>query len=199
MLSERRRIELGERAHRVIPAGAHTYSKGDDQFPEEAPAFIERGEGCYAFDVQGNEFLDWGMGLRAVILGHAYPAGRGRGDRRRCATGSNFTRPSHDRGRVRRGSLLDLVPCAEMVKFAKNGSDATTAAVGSPAPPPAATSSRSRRPAVLLRRRLVHRHARRCTRASRTRSSALTAHVPLQRPRQRSRRCSTGTQARSPA
>ncbi len=111
----------------MIPAGAHTYSKGDDQFPDVAPAFIERGEGCYAFDAEGNKFLDWGMGLRTVILGHAYPrvVEAATAELRK---GSNFTRPSILELELAE-ELADLIPCAEMVKFAKNGSDVTTAAV----------------------------------------------------------------------
>jgi glutamate-1-semialdehyde 2,1-aminomutase len=118
---------LSERAHRVIPAGSHTYSKGDDQFPDSAPAFIERGEGCYAYDTEGNKFLDWGMGLRTVILGHAYPrvVEAAAAELRK---GSNFTRPSILELELAE-ELVDLIPCAEMVKFAKNGSDVTTAAV----------------------------------------------------------------------
>ena len=68
-----RSSELRPRAHRAIPGGAHTYSKGDDQFPQESPGFIRRAQGCYAWDLDGNRFLDWGMGLRTSILGHAYP------------------------------------------------------------------------------------------------------------------------------
>ena len=63
---------LQRKAHRLIPGGAHTYSKGDDQFPERAPAFIVRGLGCHVWDVDGNEFIEYGMGLRAVTLGHAF-------------------------------------------------------------------------------------------------------------------------------
>src|SRR5713101_782011 len=65
--------QLRERAHRIIPAGAHTYSKGDDQFPANAPPFIRSGRGARVWDTDGVEFVDWGMGLRSVILGHAYP------------------------------------------------------------------------------------------------------------------------------
>ena len=142
MLSERRLSELSERAHRVIPAGAHTYSKGDDEFPDGAPTFIERGEGCYAFDAEGNKFLDWGMGLRTVILGHAYPRVV------EAATvalrkGSNFTRPSILELELAE-ELADLIPCAEMVKFAKNGSDVTTAAVRLARAATGRDSSRSR-------------------------------------------------------
>jgi glutamate-1-semialdehyde 2,1-aminomutase len=118
---------LSQRAHRAIPAGCHTYSKGDDQFPSNAPGFIVRGSGCHVWDPDGHEFIDWGMGLRSVILGHAYPrvvdavidAVR---------EGANFTRPAPIECELAE-EMIDLVPCAEMVKFAKNGSDVTTAAV----------------------------------------------------------------------
>ena len=72
-LGSRKSIELRERAHALIPGGAHTYAKGDDQFPELAPTAIERGLGCRVWDVDGNEFIEYGMGLRSVTLGHAYP------------------------------------------------------------------------------------------------------------------------------
>jgi glutamate-1-semialdehyde 2,1-aminomutase len=118
---------MRERAKRAIPAGCHTYSKGDDQFPSNAPGFIVSGDGCQVRDPDGREFLDWGMGLRSVILGHAYPrvVEAAEAELRR---GSNFTRPSPIEHEVAE-QLIDLIPCAEMVKFAKNGSDVTTAAV----------------------------------------------------------------------
>jgi glutamate-1-semialdehyde 2,1-aminomutase len=126
-MSTTEQASLNERAHRAIPAGCHTYSKGDDQFPSNAPRFIVRGSGCRVWDPDGREFIDWGMGLRSVILGHAYPrvvdavidAVR---------DGANFTRPAPIECELAE-ELIDLVPCAEMVKFAKNGSDVTTAAV----------------------------------------------------------------------
>lgn len=118
---------LRELAHRLIPGGAHTYSKGDDQFPQMAPGFIDRGKGSQVWDVDGNEFLDWGMGLRSVCLGHAYEpvldVVRAQLDK-----GVNFTRPTALEAELAE-LLVDLVPSAEMVKFAKNGSDVTTAAV----------------------------------------------------------------------
>jgi glutamate-1-semialdehyde 2,1-aminomutase len=119
--------DLRRRAHAAIPAGAHTYSKGDDQFPQLAPPMIVSGSGSRVVDVDGNEFIDWGMGLRSVILGHAYPrvADAVCDEVRR---GSNFTRPSPIELEFAE-QLIDLIPCAEMVKFAKNGSDVTTAAV----------------------------------------------------------------------
>lgn len=118
---------LRERAKHLIPGGAHTYSKGDDQFPQLSPGFITHAKGALAWDPDGNEFLDWGMGLRSVSLGHAYEPVL-EVVRAQLEKGVNFTRPSLLEADLAE-LLVDLVPSAEMVKFAKNGSDATTAAV----------------------------------------------------------------------
>lgn len=115
------------RAQKAIPGGAHTYAKGDDQFPERAPGFIVRGKGCHVWDVDGNEFVEYGMGLRAVTLGHAFdPVVEAA--YRAMQNGSNFSRPSTLELELAE-AMLELVDGAEMVKFAKNGSDVTTAAV----------------------------------------------------------------------
>jgi glutamate-1-semialdehyde aminotransferase len=63
---------LRQKSHALIPGGCHTYAKGDDQYPQEAPGFIVKGEGCHVWDLDGNEFIEYGMGLRSVALGHAY-------------------------------------------------------------------------------------------------------------------------------
>ncbi len=118
---------LRERAKRLIPGGAHTYSKGDDQFPQLSPGFITHAKGSLAWDPDGNEFLDWGMGLRSVCLGHAYEPVL-EVVRAQLEKGVNFTRPSILEAELAE-LLVDIVPSAEMVKFAKNGSDVTTAAV----------------------------------------------------------------------
>jgi glutamate-1-semialdehyde 2,1-aminomutase len=117
---------LAERARRLIPAGCHTYSKGADQFPANAPALLERGLGCQCWDPDGRQWLDFGMGLRAVLLGHAYEPVLRR-VREELERGSNFTRPAPLEGELAE-RLGALIPCAEMSKFAKNGSDVTTAA-----------------------------------------------------------------------
>ena len=118
---------LRRRAHAAIPGGAHTYAKGDDQYPVEAPGFIAKGLGCHVWDVDGNEFIEYGMGLRAVSLGHAYPAVV-RAASKHIELGSNFTRPSPLEVECAE-QLLSLVPGAEMAKFTKDGSSATTAAI----------------------------------------------------------------------
>jgi glutamate-1-semialdehyde 2,1-aminomutase len=118
---------LQRKSHALIPGGCHTYAKGDDQYPERAPAFIAKGKGCHVWDIDENEFIEYGMGLRAVTLGHAYPPVV-EAAYKQMLLGDNFTRPSPLEIETAE-ELLSLIPGGEMVKFAKNGSDVTTAAV----------------------------------------------------------------------
>lgn len=113
--------------HNTIPGGAHTYAKGDDQFPERSPGFIVRGKGCHVWDVDGNEFIEYGMGLRAVTLGHAY-ASVIEAAYRQMLLGNNFGRPAPIELECAQ-MLQSMVPSAEMVKFAKDGSTILTAAL----------------------------------------------------------------------
>ena len=113
--------------HNLIPGGSHTYSKGDDQFPINAPAAISHGKGAYVWDIDGNKFLDTLMGLTSVSLGHAYEPVLER-VRAELVKGSNFSRPSIIEREVAE-KFLSLVPQHDMIKFAKNGSVVTTAAV----------------------------------------------------------------------
>jgi glutamate-1-semialdehyde 2,1-aminomutase len=118
---------LQRQAHALIPGGCHTYAKGDDQYPLLAPGFIARGAGCRVWDADGNQYIEYGNGNRAVGLGHAYtPVVMAA--REALENGCNFTRPSTLEVTCAE-ALLGLVPAAEMVKFCKNGSDATSAAV----------------------------------------------------------------------
>jgi len=118
---------LQKKSHALIPGGAHTYAKGDDQYPEDAPGFVARGEGCHVWDIDGNEFIEYGMGLRAVTLGHAYPPVV-EAAYRQMLRGVNFNRPTQIEVECAE-KVASLIESAEMVKFAKNGSDVTTAAI----------------------------------------------------------------------
>lgn len=118
---------LGERAHRLVPGGCHTYAKGDDQYPLMAPAFIARGLGCHVWDVEGRVFIEYGMGNRTVGLGHCFPPVI-RAVQRELRRGSNFTRPSPIEVACAE-QFLSMVDGAEMVKFCSDGSDATSGAV----------------------------------------------------------------------
>ena len=118
---------LQQKSHALIPGGAHTYAKGDDQYPEESPGFLMRGDGCHVWDVDGNEFIEYGMGLRSVTLGHGYkPVVEAA--YRQMQLGINFTRPTPIEIECAE-KLASLIDGVEMVKFGKNGSDATSAAV----------------------------------------------------------------------
>ena len=113
--------------HKRIPGGAHTYSKGDDQFPAISPAAIERGKGAWVWDVDGNKFLDCSMGLTSVTLGHAFDPVLDR-VKEELEKGVNFQRPSVIEKEMAE-KFLSLVSQHDMIKFAKNGSIVTTAAV----------------------------------------------------------------------
>ncbi|MDL5155677.1 glutamate-1-semialdehyde 2,1-aminomutase [Actinomycetospora termitidis] len=122
-----RSTELQNRLHTMVPGGAHTYARGDDQYPEGMAPIIERGLGARVWDADGNEFVEYGMGLRAVTLGHCYePVVDAVRDV--LTRGVSFTRPSTLEVAAAE-DLLEVIPGADMVKFAKNGSDATTAAL----------------------------------------------------------------------
>ncbi|WP_033349392.1 glutamate-1-semialdehyde 2,1-aminomutase [Kitasatospora aureofaciens] len=116
-----------ERLHALVPGGAHTYAKGDDQYPDGLAPVISHGRGAHVWDVDGNRYVEYGSGLRSVSLGHAHPRVL-EAVRRELDRGSNFVRPSVVEVEAAE-HFLATVPTAEMVKFAKNGSDVTTAAV----------------------------------------------------------------------
>ncbi len=118
---------LLKKRHDLIPGAAHTYSKGDDQFPAIAPAAIVRGKGAYVWGSDGKKYLDWCMGLRSVSLGHVHPA-INTAITRQMKEGTNFGRP-HPIEYEFADRLIRLLPWVEMVKFAKSGSAVTTAAV----------------------------------------------------------------------
>ena len=119
--------EFSRQINELIPAGAHTYSKADDQFPYNAPKGIVKGKGVYVWDVDGNKYIDWTMGLTAIGLGHAYEPVLD-AVKKQLELGSNFQRPATIE--LEFAELLkQIFPYFDMFKFAKNGSTATTSAV----------------------------------------------------------------------
>jgi len=115
------------RAARVLPGGAHTYAKGDDQFPEGMCPVIVRGKGCRVADKDGNEFIEYGAGVRSITLGHGFKPVCDAAYRLSLA-GMNFVRPANIE-LIAAEKMLQVIRGADMVKFGKNGSDAVTAAV----------------------------------------------------------------------
>lgn len=117
-----------ERAERVIPLGAQTFSKSPMSFVQgPGPNFLSKAKGAHVWDVDGNCYIDYSMGLGPVIIGHADPVVN-EAARLQMEEGISFSLPHPIEVQVAQ-LLCDLVPCAEMVRFGKNGSDATAAAV----------------------------------------------------------------------
>lgn len=116
------------RALKAIPLGAQTYSKSLTQYPRGAsPFFITHGKGSKVFDADGNEYIDFGNALAAVTLGHNDPDVT-RAVKEQIEKGTIFSLSNPLEVLVAE-KIIEMVPCAERVRFGKNGSDATAAAV----------------------------------------------------------------------
>lgn len=116
------------RSQNVVPGSAQTFSKGYTQYVQGvAPIFLARGKGCRAWDVDGNEYIDWVQGLLPNILGYAHD-GVNEAVMTQLTQGYSFTLP-HPLEVELAERLTRLIPCAEMVRFGKNGSDATSGAI----------------------------------------------------------------------
>jgi glutamate-1-semialdehyde 2,1-aminomutase len=116
-----------ERLLKAIPGGAHTYSRGFDQYPINAPQILSRGEGAYIYDSEGNKLLDYGMALRAVNLGYSENE-IDMAAIEQIKNGNNLTRPSMIELEAAE-LMVELIASVDMVKFTKNGSTAVSAAV----------------------------------------------------------------------
>ena len=116
------------RSRKVIPGCAQTFSKSKNQYVQGvAPVFLQRGKGCRVWDVDGNEYIDYVQGLLPNILGYANEEVN-RAVSAQLAEGHSFSLP-HPLEVELAERLTRLIPCAEMVRFGKNGSDATSGAV----------------------------------------------------------------------
>ncbi len=123
-----RSLELKAEAASLIPSVTQTFSKNPTQFVQGvAPVYLQRGKGARVWDVDGNEYLDYPMALGPIILGHCYPR-VSEAVRAQMEEGSVFTLPHPIEVEVAK-LLCEVIPCAEKVRFGKNGSDATTGAV----------------------------------------------------------------------
>jgi glutamate-1-semialdehyde 2,1-aminomutase len=119
---------LLERALKTIPLGTQTFSKSKTQYPfGVSPYFIERAQGSHVWDVDGNEYIDLINSLAAVTLGYKDPDIT-EAVQAQLQQGVIFSLP-HPIEILVAEKLVEVVPCAEMVRFGKNGSDATSGAI----------------------------------------------------------------------
>lgn len=120
--------EMLKRAMSSIPLGTQTFSKSKTQYPFGAsPFYMQKAKGSKVWDIDGNEYIDFICGLGSISLGYndedvlnAVKA--------QLEEGTIFSLP-HPIEVLVAEKLKELVPCAEMVRFGKNGSDATAGAV----------------------------------------------------------------------
>jgi glutamate-1-semialdehyde 2,1-aminomutase len=116
-----------ERAERVIPLGSQTFSKSRTQYPlGVSPLFIERGRGSRTWDLDGNEYIDFVSALAAINLGHCDPDVTA-AVHAQLEEGTIFSLP-HPLETIVAEKIVEMVPCAEKVRYGKNGSDATAGA-----------------------------------------------------------------------
>lgn len=120
-------MDYQKRLLSVIPGGAHTYSRGYDQYPSNAPQILTGGKGAYVFDPDGKRYLDYGMALRAVNIGYAEDE-IDAAAYAQIRLGNNLTRSSMIELEAAE-LLVNLIDSVDMVKFTKNGSTAVSAAV----------------------------------------------------------------------
>jgi len=117
--------EFLQRAEKVIPCQTQTFSKGPKYFPENYPKYLKEGFGATVIDIDGNKYLDFICGLGAITLGYKYI---NEAIRIQLDKGIIFSLPSPlevDLAEL----LCEVIPCAEMVRFSKTGSEATSAAI----------------------------------------------------------------------
>ena len=116
-----------ERALRTIPLGSQTFSKSKTQIPYGvSPFFVERAQGSRFWDVDGNEYIDFANALACVTLGYRDPD-VDNAVHRQMENGVTFSLPHRLEMEVAE-MLVEMIPCAEKVRFAKNGTDATSGA-----------------------------------------------------------------------
>lgn len=117
-----------KRAKHVIPGCAQTFSKSPMAFVQNvAPNFLVKAEGAYVWDVDGNRYIDYINGLGTIVLGHCHTAVDD-AVRAQMSKGMSYSLPHPVEVQVAE-KLCELIPCAQMVRFGKNGSDATSGAV----------------------------------------------------------------------
>ena len=119
---------LWDRANKVIMDGTQLYSKGPKiNVKGVSPIYLQRGDGCYVWDVDGTKYLDYGMGVGTLILGYNNPIVNA-AIVKQLKEGTNFSLV-HPKEVELAELLSTIIPCAEKMRFEKTGSSATTAAI----------------------------------------------------------------------
>ena len=117
-----------QQALKSIPLASQTFSKSITQYPQgAAPLFIKKGNGSKVWDIDGNEYIDFVNSLAAITLGYCNKD-VDNAIIQQLKNGILFSLPHKLETEVAE-KLIKLIPCAQKVRFGKNGTDATSAAI----------------------------------------------------------------------
>lgn len=120
--------ELYNRALGLIPSVTQTLAKGPTQWINGvAPKYLVKGKGSHVWDVDGNEYIDYMMGVGPLSLGYAYPSVDA-AIKKQLEDGITFSMMHPLEVEVAE-MIRDTIPNAESVRYSKTGADATSAAV----------------------------------------------------------------------
>jgi len=119
---------LWDNAVRLMPRGTQTMSKCPDQFVDGVyPKFVKSGKGAYLYGLDGKKYLDYMCALGPIILGYNHRS-TNKAIKNQLKNGIIFSWPTLLEQELAQ-LISDIIPCAEQVRFAKNGTDVNLAAV----------------------------------------------------------------------
>lgn len=119
-------LALYQQAKEIIPGGVNSPVRAF-RGVGGTPLFIQRGEGPYLFDEDGNRYVDYVMSWGPLVLGHAHPAVV-EAIREQAVCGTSYGAPTSLEVELAQ-LVIDLVPSVEMVRFVNSGTEATMSAL----------------------------------------------------------------------
>lgn len=102
-------------------------SLGEFNLPREFSTVLSHGKGSKLYDVSGKEFIDYSLSWGSVILGHAHPAVT-KAVKKQVERGSSFSYVNEPVLELAQ-ELVKAIPCAEKIRFAASGTEATFYAI----------------------------------------------------------------------
>src|SRR4051812_16317575 len=121
------RSDLSRRALSLIPGGVNSPVRAMKAVGRDEPFFVERGEGAYLYDVEGNRYLDWVLSWGPLLFGHA-DHDTVEAVREAALRGTSFGAPTP--GEVDLAAeIVDAVPSIEKVRLVSSGTEAAMSAL----------------------------------------------------------------------
>jgi glutamate-1-semialdehyde 2,1-aminomutase len=121
------RSDLYRRALELIPGGVNSPVRAMRAVGLEEPFFVERGEGAYLYDVDGNRYLDWVLSWGPLLFGHADPETVD-AVREAALRGTSFGAPTEAEVELA-AEIVDAVPSVEKVRLVSSGTEAAMSAL----------------------------------------------------------------------